>query len=290
MKYCLVSACLSAWFAVFTCGPTKTARGQEKPPAKQAGLPERGICAHRGAVSTHPENTLPAFREAIRLGAHMIEFDVHLSRDGQLVVIHDSTVDRTTNGSGKVAELTFIDLRGLDAGSWKDARFQNERIPTLAETLRVMPENIWLNVHLKGGADLGEAVAREVVTHRRQHQSFLACSKAAAAAARRAAPDVLICNMDGQRGGREYVDATLAMRAEFLQFLRTPVEREWVALLDENQVRSNYCCTDDAKLIRKLLETGVGFVLVDRVDEAMAVAAKAGVKPLVPVFRPRGGK
>jgi glycerophosphoryl diester phosphodiesterase len=126
-------------------------------------LPTRGICAHRGACVSHPENTLPAFAEAIRLGVHQIEFDVYLTKDNQCVVIHDGSVDRTTNGSGRISELTLAQIRRLDAGSWKDARFAGVKVPTLRETLAMMPVNIWLNVHTRGGLDAGTAVAREIV-------------------------------------------------------------------------------------------------------------------------------
>jgi len=68
-------------------------------------LPQRGICAHRGANNTHPENTIAAFKEAIRLGAHMIEFDVQMSKDSVLVIMHDKTVDRTTNGHGLISDV-----------------------------------------------------------------------------------------------------------------------------------------------------------------------------------------
>src|SRR5690606_2702839 len=82
----------------------------------QIQLPVQGICAHRGAMSSHPENTIPAFMEAIRLGAHMIEFDVQITRDKKLVIMHDETVDRTTDGNGKISNFTFDQLRELDAG------------------------------------------------------------------------------------------------------------------------------------------------------------------------------
>lgn len=78
-------------------------------------MPARGICAHRGASDTHPENTIAAFREAIRLGAQMIEFDVALTKDGKLVLMHDRTIDRTTDGSGRVEEWLLADLKKLDA-------------------------------------------------------------------------------------------------------------------------------------------------------------------------------
>jgi glycerophosphoryl diester phosphodiesterase len=78
---------------------------------------------------------MAAFREAIRLGADGIEFDVQLTSDGQLVVMHDATVDRTTNGHGAVFEMTLAEIEALDAGAWFDERFIGERVPTLADVL-----------------------------------------------------------------------------------------------------------------------------------------------------------
>jgi glycerophosphoryl diester phosphodiesterase len=90
---------------------------------------------HRGASAYAPENTVAAFDEAIRLGAQAVEFDVRLSADGEMVVVHDATVDRTTNGTGHVNQIEKQDLMSLDAGSWMDQRFTGERIPMLWEAL-----------------------------------------------------------------------------------------------------------------------------------------------------------
>ena len=93
------------------------------------------VVAHRGLSGTYPENTLLAFRKALEIKADVIEFDVHLTRDGHLVVVHDDTVDRTSNGKGRVDSLTLAELRSLDFGAWKAPQFAGERIPTLDETL-----------------------------------------------------------------------------------------------------------------------------------------------------------
>ena len=123
-------------------------------------MPVQGICAHRGASVTHPENTIVAFKEAIRLQAQMIEFDVRMTKAEQLVILHDETVDRTTNGKGEIEDFTLYQVKQLDAGSWRGVDFKNEKIPTFAEALAEMPVNIWLNVHLKGGRKLGRKVAQ----------------------------------------------------------------------------------------------------------------------------------
>lgn len=253
--------------------------------SRDVTMPLRGICAHRGAMATHPENTLPAFREAIRLGCHMIELDVCLSKDSQLIVIHDHTADRTTDGKGKVAELTLAELKTLDAGIKKGKAFQRTRIPTLAEALEAMPENIWLNVHLKGGAALGAAVAREVARQRRQHQAFLACGIAAARGARKAVPGILICNMQGQSIKWPYVRATIAARCRFIQLYgRSVPPADMVAELKKHGVAINYF-PGTPHTVRKLLEAGVEFPLVDDPATCLKLAAQLGIQPLKPIYR-----
>jgi len=95
------------------------------------------LIAHRGGAAEAPENTLAAFRHAISLGISCFELDVQMSKDGVPVVVHDETVDRTTNGSGPVGSLLFEELRRLDAGSWFDPRYKGEAIPTLREALEL---------------------------------------------------------------------------------------------------------------------------------------------------------
>jgi glycerophosphoryl diester phosphodiesterase len=93
------------------------------------------IIAHRGASGYAPENTMAAFEEAVKIKADYIELDVQMTRDGELVVIHDIVVDRTTMGKGKVGEFTLAELKELDAGSWLRSEFEAEQIPTLREVL-----------------------------------------------------------------------------------------------------------------------------------------------------------
>ena len=110
------------------------------------------IFAHRGSKGTHPENTLASFREAVRVGSDGIELDVHLTKDGHLVVIHDETVDRTTNGTGEIRTLTLAEIKELDAGSWFHNKYAGEKIPTLEEVLLLLTElgfNGQLNIELK---------------------------------------------------------------------------------------------------------------------------------------------
>ncbi len=110
------------------------------------------IFAHRGSAGTHPENTLEAFQAALEANADGIELDVQLTKDLIPVVIHDETVDRTTNGTGWVKDLTLKEIQALDAGSWFHPTFSTARIPTLEEVLHwISPTSLLVNIELKNG-------------------------------------------------------------------------------------------------------------------------------------------
>ncbi len=115
------------------------------------------VIAHRGFSGVSPENTLIAVRKAIEVGADMVEIDVLLSGDGHVVVLHDDTLQRTTDGKGLAADLPLEELRKLDAGSWFSEEFAGEKIPELAEVLDLVRGRILINVEIKG-----EAVTPEI--------------------------------------------------------------------------------------------------------------------------------
>lgn len=253
---------------------------------KTIELPTRGICAHRGAMESFPENTIVAFKEAIRLGVHMIEFDVYRTLDSALVVIHDIKVDRTTNGSGSVSELTLAEIKSLDAGSWKDARFVGEKVPTFDEVLDIMPVNIWLNIHLKDSPETGKEIAQKLLKAGRLHQAFLACDLKTKAAAQAVVPELLVCNMERQSELPEYVQQTIKSNANFIQFFRSSVESVKPTIVDliNHKILTNYCCSDDSPVLKELFSSGVNFVLVNNPAPAMKVAAELGIQPVVPIY------
>ncbi len=106
--------------------------------------------AHRGSSGEAPENTMASFQRAIAQGADIIETDAQLSKDKEIVLIHDETVERTTDGRGKVSQLTLKEIKSLDAGSWFEKEFSGEKIPTLSEALEVIRGRTKLNIELKG--------------------------------------------------------------------------------------------------------------------------------------------
>lgn len=111
-------------------------------------LPHPIIFAHRGASAHAPENTLAAFELAVEQGADGIELDVKLSADGHVVIIHDATVDRTTGAHGRVKDLSLIELRSLDAGSFFSDKFKGEKIPMLDEVFETVGKQTFINVEL----------------------------------------------------------------------------------------------------------------------------------------------
>jgi glycerophosphoryl diester phosphodiesterase len=124
------------------------------------GLPD--LIAHRGASATAPENTVAAFRAAWQEGADGIENDWRLTRDGRIVCLHDATVDRTTDGKGAVAALSFEEVRRLDAGRWKGEKWKGERVPTLAEMLAVVPAGKRTFLDIKVGPEIIPPLKREI--------------------------------------------------------------------------------------------------------------------------------
>lgn len=135
------------------------------------------IIAHRGASAYAPENTVAAFKKAIELGADILELDVHQTKDSQLVVIHDRSVNRTTNGKGKVKDLTLSQIKSLDAGSWFSPEFAGERIPTLDEVFDITPDSVALLIELKEGSDvypgIEERVIRVIRQRKAEHRAIL---------------------------------------------------------------------------------------------------------------------
>ncbi len=133
---------------IMACAQLKTT---PEPGAVLRGKYPITVTAHRGFSGENPENTLASFRAAIAAGADMVELDVHLTRDNELVVIHDDTLERTTDGKGNVADKTLSELKRLDAGFKFNPRFAGERIPTLTEVLDVTRGRILVNIELKKG-------------------------------------------------------------------------------------------------------------------------------------------
>lgn len=167
----VVWAALSAWCAAASGdeplkpkSPLADRTSTEQLAVAAAGVKQ--IIAHRGSSVDRPENTLASTLRAIEAGATAVEVDVRTTRDGQLVLSHDATLDRTTDGTGPIGEKTLEEIRRLDAGSWFDKRYAAERMPTLDAVLAVCRGKIDVLLDLKeSGDDYARRVADVVKKH-----------------------------------------------------------------------------------------------------------------------------
>jgi glycerophosphoryl diester phosphodiesterase len=124
---------------------------------------------HRGARGHAPENTMASFAKGAEMGVDAVETDIQLSKDGEVVLIHDHTVDRTTSGGGFVRDMTLAELKGLDAGGWYDPRFAGERIPILAELLAWAKDRVGVALEIKNGPIYYPGIVEKTVRVVRRH-------------------------------------------------------------------------------------------------------------------------
>ena len=236
--------------------------------------------AHQGASAAAPSNTLAAFRRAAELGADGIELDVHFSADGVPVVIHDFTVDRTTDGTGRVAELTLATLKELDAGSWFDPAFAGEQIPTLAEVFETVGPHLLINVELKalptGKDGLEQAVVDLVEAHHLADRVLLSSfNPFAIRQVRRLSPHLPI--------GLLYADTPLLRLARVLAGLMRSLHPEamhphW-SVVDPAAVRRVHArgqrlivwTVDDPDHMQQLARWGVDGIITNRPDRLLKV-------------------
>ncbi|HNN12507.1 MAG TPA: glycerophosphodiester phosphodiesterase family protein [Anaerolineales bacterium] len=134
-------------------------------------FPRPLLLAHRGDLAHAPENSLPSFSQAIQKGADGVELDAKLTIDGHVIVIHDPTVDRTTNGSGKVASFTLDNIRKLDAGSWFDARFAGTKVPLLEEVFETVGRERMINIELTNYSTPRDGLTQKVCELIKRHNN-----------------------------------------------------------------------------------------------------------------------
>jgi len=243
-------------------------------------LPSGGICAHRGDLKCFPENTVPAFRSAVEKGAAMVEFDVKKCKTGEYVIMHDATIDRTTTGTGKVSDLTFAELRAVDAGVKKDPKFAGTKIPTFEEALDCLPKSgVLINIHC-GTAAL--PLARIVKAKGRLHQAYFSTGIKDGRAVRAEIPDALICNMSRTKKGvaayhEPWTDAELRLYAQqtvdngfnALQHL-CPCNRSDSDLVHAAGGKVAFFHSEKPAQLKDLLDRGIDFVLTNDLDAMLA--------------------
>lgn len=149
--------------AVICIGEISYLSAQDNQQIARAATKVKQIIGHRGSMADRPENTLASYRRAIEAGATVMEMDVRVSKDGVLISLHDADVKRTTNGTGLARDITLKDLRMLDAGTWFNPKYKDERIPTMREILELGKGKIDVMLDLQEKTeDYAKAVVAEV--------------------------------------------------------------------------------------------------------------------------------
>jgi glycerophosphoryl diester phosphodiesterase len=229
--------------------------------------------AHRGASYDAPANTLAAFLLAAEMGADGVELDVHLSKDGEVVVIHDFSLESTTDGQGQVRDHALTELRELDAGSWFDPAFAGQRIPTLQEVVDAVGHRLLINIEIKTNKLRDDALTAEVVrlvednnlSDRVIVSSF---SPLALRSVRQANPTIPI--------GQLYdPEQSLVLRKAWLRHFIRPdalhphcsvVDAKYVRWAREKGYRVHVWTADDPGEMRQLVADGVDLIITNRPD------------------------
>lgn len=230
-------------------------------------LEEILLIAHRGASKLAPENTLKAFEKAIELGADYVEFDVHISKDGEIVIMHDSTVDRTTGGKGTIEEMTLKELKDLDCG-------EGEKIPTLQDLIELAKDKIGLQLEIKakGMAEKIVHLVREagliesIIISSFDHDELLEI--------KRIEPSIklasLILGVKKKSSIKEAIDNGFHAIHPMDKFASS----KFIASAHEHGIKVNVWTVDSKSKMRKLIEKGVDGIITNDVEAAREVLGR----------------
>lgn len=244
-------------------------------------LPRPTIFAHRGASAHAPENTLAAFELALAQGADGIELDVKLSADGHAVVIHDATVDRTTDGHGRVRDMSLADLRTLDAGAFFAEKYRGEKIPTLEEVFDALGKRLFINVELTNyrtpGDHLVETVCMLIKKCGLQKQilfsSFLASNLSKARSLLPEVPRGLLA-LNGLLGGWARSFGFVFGKYQALHPYLNDVTPQQVQRVHRLERRVHVWTVNAEEDMRRLFDWGVDAIFTD--DPQLAVQVRKG--------------
>ena len=233
-------------------------------------MPYPRTCAHRGFNTVAPENSMPAFGAAIALGAEEIEFDLWETKDGEIVSIHDSKLDRVSTGSGRVWDFTYEDLLAFDFGVKYGEKFEGLKILKFEEILKQFSCHAMMNIHIKSRDNenpLDEDYLRRIIALVRKYDCekyvyFMSGNDTVLAQLKALAPDLCICVGGGGRPW-EIVDRAIALGAEKVQLFRPYFNREMIEKAHANGIRCNVFWSDDEETTREYLEMGVDCILTN---------------------------
>ena len=232
------------------------------------------LTAHRGASFDDAENTLPAFERAVNAGADFIEFDLRMSADGVPVVLHDKTIDRTSNGLGTPEEHPLAELKKYNFSYWHHSERHEEplyaelEIPTFEEVLRNFRDKACMNIQVYAGPAGIREICRLYLEYGMQDRGYLTiASDETAALVREISPEIEICLTPGwnERAKPENLRKCADFGCRFVQPVRASVTPETFALCRELGLRANVFSSDDPAQAEELRKMGAGGVMTNRI-------------------------
>lgn len=225
------------------------------------------ICAHRGASGIVPENTLPAFMTAVALGADEIEFDIRLTKDNRMIVCHDGSVDRVSDGTGNVRELTFEEIRKLNAGhymGWKNISF-----PTPEEVFRMLSGKIVFNIHVYEAGNDGfviDELSALTVKYDMEDMIYFAAQEKEMVFCLEKAPHIDRCMLECFDDNRDVVDIALEYKCSRVQHFYSVYSTEEAKKASDANLVNNLFFEDNPKEVGKRLSEGINVILTNYPD------------------------
>jgi glycerophosphoryl diester phosphodiesterase len=235
--------------------------------------------AHRGASGNYPENTLIAFQKALEIGVDEIELDLYLTKDDRLIIMHDSTVDRTTDGTGAISELTLAEIKALDAGGVFGEQFRGERVPTWEEALELVQGKVGLNVHLKEGGnpdgDYERKVAKALIDFHMVEDSILTCSDASVGIFADIDSRIECRIFRANRTPEEYIRKSVEMGLRTMQPGRDITTRDFIQKAHAAGRIVHVFYADTPEDMCAYIEIGVDGILTNYPERLKAILTKA---------------
>ncbi len=240
-------------------------------------MPYPRTCAHRGFNTVLPENSLPAFGAAVAMGAEEIEFDLWFTKDGEVVSIHDPTLERVSNGTGSVWDYTLAELRALDFGAKCGEAFRGMQIPTFEDILKKFACHCVMNIHLKTGGEKPEYLKKVVDLIKKYdcegYVYFMSGQDAVLERLQREFPEIPRCCGAGD-GRWEIVDRAIRFGCTKVQLFKPYFNKEMIEKAHANGIACNVFWADDTKEAEDFLHMGIDVILTNDYNRIAQVVAR----------------
>lgn len=235
-----------------------------------AVMPYPRLCAHRGFSTAAPENSMPALGMAVALGAQEIEFDLWSTKDGVLVSSHDATLERVSDGHGKIYEHTYEELKRLDFGAKYSEQFRGLRIPTFEDILKKFASRVVMNIHVKiWDMQMPDPMIEEIVSLIRKydcerHVYFMTTNDEVIRRVMAYAPDIPVCvGWDGNKDPMSIVDRAIALSAYKVQLFKPYFTKESIEKAHAHGILCNVFYADEPDEAKEYLEMGIDTILTN---------------------------